>query len=314
MGLSTGLFQQLKYLPALLPDGLYLPSLAAGVANQALFSYTGLATLGRVARLRDLRTLAQPGVTVQVTADDYASSPIDTGALGLVPAPLGLATAPWQVGAGQKLVATAANLTSGAVSNWWARWAVEVDLPNLADPQVLPGVPKPPANPATADAQALLQDPVQALQAPRPLGALIEAEYRPQIRDAVVLGQTLTLQPGTPALFIQEAVLNPQEILVWAGVAVSPGTGSDQLTLVVGVDDNDQFYTTLAYPLGQAGGWVPVFLQAQKVLKFSLVSQTAETVSLAVGVWHVRLTDAIRYRLGQGVAPAVAAQIEAGLL
>jgi len=316
MGLSTGFLKEVRYLPFLAPDGVVLPSLAASTVGYPLFSFTQLTKLARVARLRHVRALAEAGVGLTFTADSYSTPLVDTAAMGLVTAPIGLSGDPWTMRALNRLTGTVTNNTGSAVSNWWATWAVEWDTVPLA----LKARHTTDYGALTPEEQTLLEQagltgPEGQSTVPRDLTWIIRNEYVPHIREAVLLGQTLTVTAGAnPTLFVQEARQDANEMLVLAGLAISPGSGSDGLTLMVGLDDQDDFYTTPAYPLGQSG-FTPWFIQAPRLIKLQATATTTVTnVSLVAWIWHVTLTDAIRYRLEEGAAAAVADQIEVGLL
>jgi hypothetical protein len=314
MGLSTGFLDQVRYFPFLAADGTVLSSLAAGTAGYPLFQFSELAKKRRVARLRAWRATAQAGVGLTLTADSYGSPLIDTAALGLVPAPSALTGSVWDVRALNQLSGTVSNTTPNAVSPWWAAWAVEFDAVPLAEQAAHAEV----YGSLTPDQARLVQeqaqDPVAAATEPHDLTWIIRNEYVPHIREAVILGQTLTVTPGNPALFVQEARQDAQEMLVLVGLTMSPGSGTDGLTLIIGRDDQDVFYETPAYPLGQAG-FLPWFVQAPRLLKIqATATTTVSAVSVAAWIWHVRLTDAIRYRLDQGVPTPVAQAIEVGAL
>jgi hypothetical protein len=310
MGLSMGLIQQVRYFPFVVPDGVFQASLPVGAGGSPLLALNQIASQQVWARLRALRALPQAGVGLTVAADGYQTPLVDTGGLGLLPPPAGWDARVWDVRALDSLTVRVANNTGAAVSNWWAAWSVEfaaVPLPVRARHATL-------YPPLTAADQGLLAeqaaDPVAASTEPRTVPWILRNEFGPAIRQAVVLSQTLTVAPGTPALFVQEARTDAHECLVLTGLSVSPGSGTDGLTVVIGRDDEDAFYTTPAYPLGQAGA-LPWCLIAPRTLRISCTATTTVTgVALAATIWHVRLTPAIQARLGISV-PAAVTQAEA---
>jgi hypothetical protein len=100
---------------------------------------------------------------------------------------------------------------------------------------------------------------------------------------------------------------------VLAGLSTSAGTGTDQLTLTIGIDSDDNFYKVAAYPLAQVG-LVPCFVQAKETITIYATTQTAETVAVAAEIWHVALSPVIEARLQQAVPAAVTDAVEAGTL
>lgn len=314
MALTTGTIHQLRAFPALLPDGVYVSSFGTSTP-QSLVSLPDLHKPGRIARLRRLRTPADTGVTLTVTADAYTSPVIDTAAAMAASAPAGLVNDPWEVTAASKLIAAARNGSGAAVADWWATWLIEIDQPNAALQQQYPAVyPALSAEQAAAAQAEHLDDPAVRSLAPRPLQWIIDNEYRSQLRRSVMVGKTISLAAGgNPTTYVQAARQSPDEMLVLAGIVTSTGTGSDQLTLTIDLDEGSFTYDVLAYPLGQVG-FVPLFLQAERLIQVRAATQTAEQISVAANIWHVGLTDAIRYALGNSVPTDITQPKVAGTL
>lgn len=311
--LNTGVISTIPYFPALVPDGVFQAGLATNTPT-ALTSLANLPRTGKIARLRRLRMPATANIALTVTADSYSTPPVDAGA-AFAATPTGAVPDPWDAGAAAQLAATVINNTGVAVNNWWASWLVQLDDPSAANTALYPGTYHAPTATQAAAAQAEhLTDPLVGGLAPRPLGWIIEQEYRSHLRRAVMLGKTIAMPAGgSPSLFLTESRSDPDEMLVLAGLMTSPGTGTDQLSLIIGLDDHNDLYTVPAYPLGQAG-FIPLFLQARHKIQIQATTTTAETVGVAANIWHVQLSDLIRHRLGQSGTAAVAQAQEAGTL
>lgn len=314
--ISAGLLEKLKFLPAILPDGTTLASLASGAGATPLATYGNLQESGLLTSLRDLQVYrAQtPGVTVSVQADNYSTPQIDSLALSLVDPRLDSHRAGADLSAAQSLAVNATNVTGAPVPLFWGNWTLAAERPSIAQKLKYPEFFT-----LTGDEQKLAaqmgltgQNPRGVL--PRTLAWIIENEYKTQIVDAVTLAQTLPVGATSAAtLFIQEA-RRANEMLVLAGLAITAGSGADGLSLWIGVDTKNTFLQVPAYALG-SGKPLRTFIQAGQQLKIQAASTSAiAAVSIAATIWHVRLTDEIRVRMGSLTSGPVFDKIQAGVL
>lgn len=322
MALTTGFFKErVKAFPTLLPDATTIAPLAAGAAAQQLFSYAGLASSGRLVTLRSLRYLSSAGVSIAVQADRFGTVPSDTVATSLLAGPDPLAGPLVNAVAASNLSAILQNTSGAAVASYWANWSVLVDNPSVAQ---LIKLGK--AASLSASQQALAQKYGLAGATPRGVVPrtfewIRDNEYKTQLVDVAPLGQTKDVPAGgVPILFAQDNA-KAGEMLVLAGLIGSPGTGADGLAFVVQIDDDQSFLVIPAYPAGQVNGGVaqvalPIFAQAESQIQVYASSQGGtNNVSLAASIWHVRLTDEIRYRMGDNTVPqAVQDKIDVGVL
>lgn len=311
MGLTTGfLTETLKYLPALLPDtageAATVP-LATNGAPKPLFSYAHI----RARRLVTLRGLQHPntaGVVLTVQADNYQSKPIDNSAATLWAPYNPIAGSIWNASAWKSLQVNAQNLTTNAIT-YWAAANILVEAPDLArmDKYVgditITGAQQAEIAKLGIDGRGVL---------PRDFEWIRLNEYQNQIVDAVPLSATLPVS-AAPVTFAQDSA-KANEVLVVAGVAVSPGSGSDGLTLVFTLDDGDLTLSYPAYALGM-GNPIPMFLQAAQNVQVTMTATTAEaSIQCSVLVWHVRLTDEIRVRLGTIQSGRVYQKVTSGVV
>jgi hypothetical protein len=319
VALSTADLRAVKYLPALLPDATVIGSIGSNT-TATLFRYGNLKSTGRLISLRSLQfsqsATATAGLVLSLQADRYGSqlTPI---ASTLAFTSTNPSTA-WDLKAGQNLLqALVINAGTSALTNVGANWSIAVEAPSVAVKTVFGDLV---GQGLTAREQQLAQQ--YGLTGPSPRGVLprtlhwiVENEYRTQIVDAVVIGQALTSLPaGTEVLMGQEAARSG-EMLVIRSLWSTQGSGTDGLTMVVQVDDNKEFLEINAYGLGVALP-APAFIQAeQQVAIYALANSTVSNVVMGAEVWHVRLTDEIRYRLGNlDVPQQVKDKIDAGVL
>ena len=311
MGLTTGfLTETLKYLPALLPDvagnASTVPIQVAG-APKPLFQYAHLRQR-RLVTLRGLQHMNTAGISLTVQADNYQSKSIDNSAAALWNAFSPTAGVIWDASAWDSLQVNAQNLTAATI-NYWAAANILVEAPTLARMAKYPGlVALTPAQ--MAEVQKLGIDGRGVL--PRDFDWIRLNEYQNQIVDAVPLSATLPVS-GAPTTFAQDNAKG-NEMLVVAGIAVSPGTGTDALTVTFTLDDGDVELSYLAYALG-SGHPVPMFLQAAQNVQVTITANTAEAgIQCSVLVWHVRLTDEIRVRLGDIQSGRVYQKVMSGVV
>lgn len=307
--ITTGVLTQLRYLPALVPDGTTIASLAAGGAATPAFQYGGITK--RLVSLRGLQHSATAGVNLSVQADGYNSKGIDSAASALWSASNPLADHVWDDGAWNRLQVNAQNVTTAAVTNYWLAANILVEQPSIA--QKLKW-----NQPLTAEEQIIAAN--AKLLGSNPRGVLPRTfewtklnEYQNQIVDAIPASQTLSV--GTTAVTFADESAGANEMLVLAGLATSPGggTATDGLTIIINVDNTELSLQWPAFPLG-SGHPVPFFLQAVKNIQIQAIASSAVTTSISALIWHVRLTDEIRVRLGQITSGPVFDKIAAGVL
>ena len=149
---------------------------------------------------------------------------------------------------------------------------------------------------------------------PRTFEWVVHNEFESQVTDSAVIGQALpTLVAGTPVLMAQDSA-HGDEALVIRSLYTTQGTGSDGLTMIVQVDDDDAFLQTPAYGLGVALPVEVFILASQQVSIYAVSTTSTNDVAMSAEIWHVRLTPEIRYRLGQSVASSVSQKIQVGVL
>ena len=304
--------QRLRYLPALVPDGTTLATIAVGGPPVPAFSYPSL----KQQRLVSLRGLQHPSVSavnLTVQADTYTSRSIDSVASALWQPFDPLAAHAWDASAWNTLQVNVQNGGTVVVDNYWLAANILVQNPIVAQKIKWYGSGSlTPSETATADKAGLLGPHPRGVL-PRTFEWIRENEYINQILDAVTAGQTLTVSTSAPTTFVQ-ANAGSREMLVLAGLAVSPGSGSDGLTVIVSLDDSELVLQWAAYPLG-SGNPLPVFLQAAKNLSIQMVATTANvTASLSALIWHVRLTEEVQVRMGQLTSGSVFDKIQLGIL
>ena len=306
------LTQRLRYLPALVPDGTTIASLAVGGPPVAAFAYPSL-NRQRLVTLRGLQHPNTAGVNLTVQADNYTSKPTDSTSSALWSAFNPTAGHVWDVGALNRLQVNAQNGTTAAVDNYWLAANLLVENPSVAQKIKWLGVGSLTAAEVTLADNAKLLGTHPRGVLPRTFDWIRLNEYENQILDAIPAGQTLTVSTTTPTTFVQDSATG-QEMLVLAGLAVSPGSGSDGLTVIISLDDDELSLQWPAFPLG-SGKPMPMFLQAAKNVTISASATSAGvTASLSALIWHVRLTEEIQVRLGQITSGAVYDKIASGVL
>ncbi len=314
MGLTTGLFGHLPFYPAVLPDATNIASWTSGGAATSVFDYEDVQTTGKLLRLRNLQ-LATPTTyptSITVTADSYITPAVDAATIGKATV-AGAIPSAWgnvhNAAAGRKLRATALNSTGGTITNQWFSWGVQVGRPTIAEKLLLPGL-----FPVSSDERALADKYSIGSRGvlPRTLDWIIANEFATQIVDAVVLGQVMGATT-TRQTWIQESA-RANEVLVLAGLWMSPGSGTDALTLQVGIDNNTNLYQVAAYGLGQ-GVPQPCFLMGrQQIVLQANANTTVSNVNVSAVIWHCRLTDEIRVRLGDIQSGADVEKITVGVI
>lgn len=302
--------QRLRYLPVLIPDGTTISSLAVGGPPVPAFSYGSL-NGDRLVSLRGLQHPATAGVNLTVQADTYTSKPTDSVASALWAAFDPLADHVWDTGAWNRLQINAQNGSLNAVADYWLAANLLVESPSLAQ-KAKWGQTLTAAEQTLADKAGLL--------GPHPRGVLPRTfewvrlnEYQNQIVAATPAGQTLAVSTTAPTTFVQDNATG-QEMLVLAGLATTPGSGTDGLTIIVSLDNGELSLQWPAFPLG-TGHPMPMFLQAAKNIEVqALATSAGVTASINALIWHVRLTDEIRVRLGQITSGSAFDKITSGVL
>lgn len=298
-----------KYLPAEVPDAVSL-SLAAQGAPQAIFQYGTLAADGRAYSLAGLATASTAGVNVAVTADGRGAAQLQSAAMALIP-PTELPPRAWHADFHDRLQVTAANSTTAALSPWWALARIRILTPSIGLRLSQPGVwPALGAGDQALAAQFDLTGSASTGSRWLDFAGIRDRVYAPNIRMAAVYGKTVTAT-SAPTTVVQ---LSPGagELLVLRALAVSPGSGSDGLTVTLGVDEDSAFAAWPAYGLGN-GAPVGCFIQATEQITLSLSASSSTSATLAASVWAVHITPAIAARLKQTVSVAVADAVRAGV-
>lgn len=313
--LTVGLLSRIELLPVMLPDAA-VATLQPGVTPAAIFSYADLSRRGRVVRARHLN-VQDPGTTgaaiLYATADRVTPPPADAHALNTAAA-LGPGVAhheAWDLQAADYLLLRAQNQT-GSAATVWLNWVVEADRPSIARLAQL-GRPLDPRQEDLAKKYGLTGSTPRGVL-PRSLDWIIQNEYRNNILAASTVALTQAVAPGVPVSFVQ--MTPPADAcLVLTSLYVSPGSGADGLTLLYGVDGDNDLYSLPAYPLGSAGAPVAHFLQARRQLNISCTAtSTVAAVTMAAVVWQVRLTPEIEAHQGSVTAGEVAEKVEVGVL
>lgn len=298
-----------KYLPAEVPDAVSL-SLAAQGAPQAIFQYGTLATANRAYVLAGLSMASTAGVNVAVTADGRGAAQLQSAAVALLPAtepPPRLFHADFR----DRLQVTAANTTTAALDPWWALARIRILTPSIGLRVGQPGVwPALGAGDQALATKFDLTGPGATGSRALDFAGIRDRVYAPHVRMAAVYGQAVTAT-SAPSTVVQ---LSPAagEVLVLRAMAVSAGTGSDGLTVHLGVDEDSQFASWPAYGLGN-GNPVGCFIQATETITLSLSATTSTGATLAASIWSVQITPAIAARLDQSVSTAVADAVRAGV-
>lgn len=306
--LTSGFLRQNpKYLPAEVPDAVNT-TLAANSAPQSLFQYGTLRQAQRAYRLGGVALPTTAGVTLALSADTRVATPLTSAALALV----GASDPPrrqWDAHFADRFALTAQNTTSAALDTYWATIRLRILTPSIglraADPATW--------GPLSAADQALATQ--FDLTGARATGSrwldfegIRDRVYAPNVVLAAVYGQQLTVTTSTPALTVSPKA---GEILVLRALAVSPGTGSDGLTVTASIDEDAAFAAWPAYGFGSQV--VPCFIQATEQIQVSLSATTSTTATVAALIWHVRITPAIAVRLRQQAPVAVQDAVRAGV-
>lgn len=305
------LTEHLRFLPALMPDATVLTAIAGNSGAVQAFSYPSLRAK-RLVTLRALQHATTTGINLVATGDARRSKPIGSAADALWTPFNPMADHQWSVSAWNNLLVTAQNTTAATIDNYWMVPSLLVQAADVAT-KIKWG------QPLTATDQALAKD--AGLTGSHPRGVLPRTfewmrqnEYQNQVLNAVPYAQTIALAAGGSPQTFAEASAQSHEVLVLAGLAVSPGSGTDGLTVIVSIDDGDLSLQWGAYALGQAHP-TPWFLQATRNITVQMTSTDAvAAVHVAALIWHVRLTDEIRVRLGQITSGPVFDKITSGVL
>lgn len=305
--LTSGLFKSLRHLPAVLPDAATV-SLGANSVPTPIFSYPGLKATGRLISLMSLQQGGVSGIQWSVQADGQVLGPYDAAAAALWDPSDPLHTMITRATVTGRLEVLAQNTTATAVDLLWSNASVLVQEPSIAEKLQYPSTfPLTAGEKVLATKYGLAQNPAL----PKSFREIIDTEYRPFVSSVVPLGKTLTTSSTLQA--VATVTPNAGEMLVLTGLAVSPGSGSDGLTVQVGIDEDTSLLQLPAYGLG-SGKPVFLFIPATQMIQIALSSTTAVTASCSALVWHVRLTDAMRVRLGAITSGPVYDQVTAGVL
>ncbi len=311
MSLTTGILGTLPFYPALLPDAADINSFTAGGNATTVFDYEGLAGANVIARLRNLQTANNQKVALTVTADSYTANAIDAAAVNMAQSTYNA----WGRTFGEtaiqnRLLMTALNNSAGTITDQWFSWGVQVERPNIAQMQQFAADFS-----LTAEQQALAEKYASGSRGvlPRSLDWIIANEYATQITGGGVLGQTLNLTTSMQTAW-QESV-GPNEALVLVGLAVTPGTYANNITLQVGIDNTANVYQITSFGLG-SGAIQPCFLQAkQQIVIAANAGANVSNITVTPVIWHVRLTDEIRAHMGMPVKdPNTLAKVLVGVL
>lgn len=318
MALSTSQFSALRYLPALLPDALTIPTLGTSGTPTNLFSYGNLKATKRLVSLRSLQfpqssTDVGTQTLLIATADRYSTGPVSL--LSTLPMSSVRAEGVWNLPAASNLLQVQVQNPGADLSNFAANWSILVEEPAIAQKLKFPQ-----SFTLTAAEQQLASkmgvtggSPRGVL--PRSFDWILENEFKNQVADRAVIGQyqATVYASGQPTLMgIDTAKGN--EVLAIRSLYTSQGSGSDGLTLLVQVDDNDAFLTINAYGGGVALPMPCFILAEQQVAIYALSSSNASDVAMSMEVWHMRQTPEIMARMGEAVSSTLAEKIQAGIL
>ena len=315
--LSAGYLKNLDKFPYLLPDSVNIASLASSsITLTTLFDYSGLKSSGLLVRPRYVQASNATGVKLEFVADDFRPKLTYSSALAEFNPFEDAFGETWNAPAGDFVQLLAQQNTGAAIDNFWANWSLEAFRPNVAQRLQLPGsLRAPTAAEEQLGQKAGLGGPQPRGVLPRTLDWIIDNEYRTQIVAIDLLTQVTDVDTGAPTL-IGQANAKGNEALVLAGLYTSQGSGTDGLSMLIGIDEDDGFLTVTAYG---AGGGKPMrtFIQAASQIKIQAsATATSDSVTMAAVVWHVRLTEEIKARLGDEAAqntPA-AEKIASGVL
>lgn len=298
-----------KYLPAEVPDVVSM-SLAAQGAPTPIFQYGTLAAADRAYSLAGLTMATTAGVNIAVTADGRGAAQLQSAALALMPA-VDPPSRVWHADFRDRLQVTAANATTAALNPWWALARIRILHPTIGLRVGQPGVwPALGAGDQDLATKFDLTGPAATGSRALDFAAIRDRVYAPHVRMAAVYGQAVTAT-AAPTTVIQ---LSPAagELLVLRALAVTAGSGSDGLTVTLGVDEDSAFAAWPAYGLGN-GTPVPCFIQATEQLTLSLSATASTAATLAASIWSVQIVPAIAARLGQRVSVAIADAVRAGV-
>lgn len=310
--LTTGKLKALKYLPAMLPEAVNLATIASSATPAQMWLYGNISTQqsNRVVTLRSLQAPSTTDVSLIVTSDQFSAQSVDSVAAALL-APQDPTHGPlWETVAADRILVQAQNQSGATVDNFWANASVLVERPSIAQLDKI-GVPLTGAQQALADKYAFGSRGVL----PRRFEWVRDNEYKTQIVDAAVYSATLDVAAGATPIFFT-ATVGADEMLVMAALAVTPGSGSDGLTTLIQVDDEQSFLPVPNFPAG-SGKPLALFVQAgQQIIVTATATTTVNNVSIAANIWRVRLTPEIRFRMGDAAAATqtVAEKITAGVL
>lgn len=304
--LSTSFFRKVHLFPSLLPDATHL-NVVGGNPPTAVFSYQNLKPTGLLYRARFPQWMdpAAAGVNLLLSADGFSANPVDAqSAYALDPfvdawreeAKL---QATGHFGWSVQSVATSAG-SAPTVDTWWANWAVEVMQPTLADRLAFPAQlpPLTPQEQALAEKVGLLGPNRRIGGLPRGLDWIIETEIKPNIIDAYPVAQQGNVSASSTLLVAQESVRGDQLLFI-AALSVSPGSGSDGLTVTVGIDSDDSYWNAEAFGLGSGRPVRCLFPATQQAMIQVGATSAVSNVQASGVVWRVRATDTLRVRVGQ---------------
>lgn len=321
--LGAGFFSNLKMFPTLLPDAVVI-NVTGGNPPVDVFSYPKLRDTGLLYRARYAQWSdpGSSGVNLTFAADGFVTNPLDAQAASAFDPFVdgwrettkmqATGNLRWAI---QSLADANNSETAPTLTNWWANWAVEVVRPTLAERIAFPAQ-LPPLTPAEADLAArfgLTGPNARADTMPRGLGWIVENEIRNNILDAYMVAENGATSSTSSLLVCQEQVRGDQ-CLFLAGISTSPGSGSDGLTVKIGIDsDTPSFWSAPAYGLC-SGKPIRCLIPAEQSVTVELTSTAAVSkVQAAAVIWRVRLTDVLRARLGLLTEGPVFDRVTAGV-
>ncbi len=320
--LGAGFFKNLKMFPVMLPDAVVM-TVTGGNPPSDVFNYSNLAGTGLIYRARyaQFEDPAASGVNQTWSADGFTANPADGQAASVFDPIIdgwsettklqATNSLRWRV---QSIADGGNGGTAPTLTNWWANWVVEAARPTLADrlrfTGQLPGLT--PEETAIADKLGLV-GPNGRPGMPRSLDWIVENEIKNNIMDAYMVATQGNVSSSSTLLVCQEPVRGDQCLFI-AGLSTSAGSGSDGLTVNIGIDsDQTNFWSAPAYGLS-SGKPIRCLIPAQQSAQVELTSTSAvNNVQGAAIIWRVRLTDVLRVRLGAIQSGPVYDRVMAGV-
>ncbi|MHB1870858.1 MAG: hypothetical protein ACYCT1_08390 [Steroidobacteraceae bacterium] len=316
--LTSGFLKRVTASPSVFPDAVGPVDLVAGGAPTDLFNYQKFKSSGRVLRARDLQFLAPTvtGVNLLPAADTWTGKPVDMLAASQIDPHRSAWGDAWRLQATDTLRLQVQDTPTGpATFDPWATWSVEVSKPTLAERLRWP-LQFSALTPAEQDLWSRLGKNANGsnrLLLPRTLGWILENEIRNNITAAYPVAATADVSDTSPLVFLQENV-GQGSLLCIAGLALSAGSGSDGLTLQLGVDEEDDFYTIQAYGLGSGTPPFTLIWAKQGVTGTITATSAVNNVQASAMIWRVQLTEELAVRVGEVGSGDVYDRITAGVV